>query len=224
MEEKKSFAELLAEAQEEMPNPKKSREGQKGYQHYKYAPLDSVVDIVKKPLNKRGIFFTQPCERLADGTMQLSTVVMYEDQRLVLDTQPYEYDSDPQDFGKRETYARRYSLLTAFGLAGEDDTDGDVGAKPKNPTSHPLGNTTGKPPAKKPDAAATRKKRLAAIAELKMKCIENGVKEEGLNSYAEAAYGTSDAQSLTDDQIVEYGKYLRQMETDSAHDLKGDKQ
>lgn len=197
MAESRSLASLLAEAQAEMPNPKKNREGQKGYQKYNYATLDTVVDIIKKPLNERGIFLTQPCERTDDGNMRVQTVVMHEGETLVLDTKPYEYDSDPQEFGKRETYARRYSLLTAFGLAGEDDTDGDTG--PKKPSGQP------QPAAKKP---SKRQQMLAKIAKYKAVCIEHGIANDELDGYLQAHYQTDDPTKLTDEQLIEYGKQL----------------
>lgn len=195
--------ELLSEAQKEMPNPKKSREGQKGYQKYKYATLDAVLDIVKGPLNSRGIFLSQPSGKLDDGTMRVQTVVFYKGTQMVLDTKPYEYDSDPQEFGKRETYARRYSLLTAFGLAGEDDTDGDTGPKaPANPTNHVLGKTTAPKPVDK------RKKMLARVAQLKATLMERGLTEEGLDAYLIAHYDVDGVDKLTDEQLVDYGKQL----------------
>lgn len=195
--------ELLSEAQKEMPNPKKSREGQKGYQKYKYATLDAVLDIVKGPLNSRGIFLSQPSGKLDDGTMRVQTVVFYKGTQMVLDTKPYEYDSDPQEFGKRETYARRYSLLTAFGLAGEDDTDGDTGPKaPANPTNHELGKTTAPKPVDK------RKKMLARVAQLKATLMERGLTEEGLDAYLIAHYDVDGVDKLTDEQLVDYGKQL----------------
>lgn len=217
-EETKSLATLLAEAQAEMPNPKKSREGQKGYQKYKYATLDAVVDIIKKPLNARGIFLTQSCEKAEDGTMRVQTVVMHEGERIVLDTKPYEYDSDPQEFGKRETYARRYSLLTAFGLAGEDDTDGDTGPK-KAPSASARAATkaTGKD---KPETSLEerRKKMLAKCAQLAAKCIENGVSAGTTDTYMVSTFNVQTMNDLTDEQLVEFGKYLRDMEKKSAEE------
>lgn len=194
---------LLAEAQAEMPNPKKDREGQKGYQKYKYATLDKVLDIVKEPLNARGIFVTQPTGMTDDGRMRVQTVVFRDGAQMVLDTKPFEYDSDPQEFGKRETYARRYSLLTAFGLAGEDDTDGDTGPKiPANPTNHVLGKTTA------PKSVDKRKKMLARIAQLKAALMERGLSEEGLDAYLIAHFEVDSADKLTDEQLVDYGKQL----------------
>lgn len=203
-EETKSLATLLAEAQAEMPNPKKSREGQKGYQKYKYATLDTVVDIIKKPLNSRGIFLTQPCEKTDDGTMRVRTVVMYGSERLVLDTKPYEYDSDPQEFGKRETYARRYSLLTAFGLAGEDDTDGDTG--PAKAAPKPASKAA--QPKKAQQVPDRRTRMLAKVAKYKATLMERGLSEDGLNAYLTAHYNVDSPDKLTDEQLIDYGKQL----------------
>ena len=203
-EETKSLAALLAEAQAEMPNPKTSREGQKGYQKYRYATLDAVVDIIKKPLNARGIFLTQPCEKAEDGTMRVQTVVMHEGERLVLDTKPYEYDSDPQEFGKRETYARRYSLLTAFGLAGEDDTDGDTG--PAKAAPKPATKAAQKQNAQQVPDRRTRM--LAKVAKYKATLMERGLSEDGLNAYLTAHYDVDSPDKLTDEQLIDYGKQL----------------
>lgn len=205
--------ELLSEAQKEMPNPKKSREGQKGYQKYKYATLDAVLDIVKGPLNSRGIFLSQPSGKLDDGTMRVQTVVFYKGTQMVLDTKPYEYDSDPQEFGKRETYARRYSLLTAFGLAGEDDTDGDTGPKKE----------AAKAPAKRqePQQVPDRRTRmLAKVASYKAQLMERGLKEEGLDAYLPAHYDVDSVDKLTDDQLIDYGKQLAK----TLEDYKGGEQ
>lgn len=204
MEETKSLSTLLAEAQAEMPNPKKNREGQKGYQKYNYATLDTVIDIIKKPLNSRGIFLTQPCEKTDDGTMRVRTVVMYGSERLVLDTKPYEYDSDPQEFGKRETYARRYSLLTAFGLAGEDDTDGDTG--PAKAAPKPAAKAA--QPKKAQQVPDRRTRMLAKVAQHKATLMERGLSEDGLNAYLTAHYNVDSPDKLTDEQLIDYGKQL----------------
>lgn len=204
MEETKSLATLLAEAQAEMPNPKKNREGQKGYQKYNYATLDTVVDIIKKPLNSRGIFLTQPCEKTDDGTMRVRTVVMYGSESLVLDTKPYEYDSDPQEFGKRETYARRYSLLTAFGLAGEDDTDGDTG--PAKAAPKPAAKAA--QPKKAQQVPDRRTRMLAKVAKYRATLMERGLSEDGLNAYLTAHYNVDSPDKLTDEQLIDYGKQL----------------
>lgn len=190
---------LLAEAQAEMPNPKKDTQGQTGHQTYKYATLDQVIEIVKKPLNSRGIFLTQPSALNAEGRMVVQTVVFYEGVQLVLDSKPYEYDSDPKEFGKRETYARRYSLLTAFGLAGEEDTDGDTGP------AKPARKSPARKEAKKPDR---RTRMLAKIAGLRTQLMERGLSQEGLDAYLQNHYKVDGPDGLSDEQLEDYGRQL----------------
>lgn len=137
MAETRSLAEALCAAQKQMQNPKKDKTARVrtksgGEYTYSYTTLDAVLDVVRPALNEQGVFLSQHSES-ADGGMLLHTRVMYGDAVQELDVTPYQYDTDPQEFGKRETYARRYSLLKAFGLAGDDDTDGDTGAGGSEP-------------------------------------------------------------------------------------------
>lgn len=198
------FTQLLAEAQAEMVNPPKSKTGQKGYQTYSYSPLDVVLNIIRPPLNKRGIFFYQRSEVAAGGKgMLVNTIVAYGDEERVLDVKPYEYASDPQEFGKRETYARRYSALMAFGLVGEEDTDGDTGPK----------DTKEKAPERQ--RPSKRKVMLAKIAKLKAELMQNGVKEEDILAWEQHAFGCKDMAKLADWQLEDLGKHLAQMARDS---------
>lgn len=137
MAETRSLAEALCAAQKQMQNPKKDKTARVrtksgGEYTYSYTTLDAVLDVVRPALNEQGVFLSQHSESAAGG-MMLHTRVMYGDAVQELDVTPYQYDKDPQEFGKRETYARRYSLLKAFGLAGDDDTDGDTGAGGSEP-------------------------------------------------------------------------------------------
>lgn len=218
MAEAKTLAEVLCAAQKQMQNPKKDKTAKVktrtgGEYTYNYTTLDAVLDVVRPALNENGVFLSQRSE-VAENGMLLNTAVMYGDAVQVLDVTPYQYDADPQEFGKRETYARRYSLLKAFGLAGDDDTDGDTGAggtkPPANPRNHPLGNTTGK-------AQPDKKKYLARCLKLKAQCMEQGVRESGLDSWYEASFGDVQPSDLTIEQVTEWGKYLAQIAKDSEH-------
>lgn len=143
MAETRSLAEALCAAQKQMQNPKKDKTARVrtksgGEYTYSYTTLDAVLDVVRPALNEQGVFLSQHSESAAGG-MMLHTRVMYGDAVQELDVTPYQYDKDPQEFGKRETYARRYSLLKAFGLAGDDDTDGDTGAGGSEPPARVMG-------------------------------------------------------------------------------------
>ncbi len=200
------MAEALCAAQKQMRNPKKDKTAKVrtrtgGEYTYNFTTLDAVLDIVRPALNDNGIFLTQRSE-MADGMVLLTTSVMFDAMSQVLDVTPYQYDTDPQEFGKRETYARRYSLLKAFGLSGDDDTDGDTGAQQKQA---PASNQ-----------ADARNRAFANMAKLKMQAMENGVKEEGINSWFEAKYGDTPINRLSTDQIREVTDSLQTIVRDSA--------
>lgn len=204
MADTKTLAEALCAAQGQMQNPKKDKTAKVrtrtgGEYTYNYTTLDAVLDVVRPALNENGVFLSQRSE-VAENGMLLQTAVMYGDSVQVLDVTPYQYDSDPQEFGKRETYARRYSLLKAFGLVGDDDTDGDTGSGGTTPPS-PCATAKRKPDDK-------RKKMLARIAQLKAKLMERGLTEEGLDAYLPARYKVDSIDKLTDEQLIDYGKQL----------------
>lgn len=201
MAESKPIFDLLAKAQSEMTNPKMRGEGQIGSRKYSYAELSDVLNVVRKALNDNGLYLLQKTVREDDGTLYISTNVCRGDAVVELDREYYSYETDPQNFGKRETYARRYSLNKAFGLAGENDSDGDTGPvkEPKKSTGQTLGGT------KKP---SKRQQMLAKVAKYKAVCIEHGLTNEELDGYLEAHFQTDDPTKLTDEQLIEYGKQL----------------
>lgn len=191
---------LLAEAQGEMKPPKKDKTGQVGPRKYEYASLDAVLASVKPPLNARGIFLTQKTAS-HDDQLVMQTVVATDEVQLVLDEQPYEYDQNPQELGKRETYAKRYSLCKAFAIVGDEDTDGDVQAK--------------EPAKKAPNA-------MRMIAGLKMQAMELGVKEDGINAWYEAKFGKTPMNRLDKRQTEELVGYLRKIIADAKSIKEGE--
>lgn len=197
----------LAKAQKAFGTPKASKTAQAGTRKYQYAPLDEVLKAVREPLNEQGLFLTQRTAIDEQNRFYVSTLVCSGSDSVELDRCYYEYDRNPQEFGKRETYARRYSLNKAFGLAGEEDTDGDV-QQAKQPRKQPP----------KQQAPSRRKQMLAKIAQLKMECIQNGVKEEGIRAYEAATFGIDDTEALPDPALEQLGKYLKQLVEDSKHE------
>lgn len=116
--EAKTFNQKLMAAMSEMENPKKEKEGY----NYKYETLEQVLGIVRPALYKHGLMFTQmmkwngQCEAYV-----LETVIFDENEGRTVDVRPMPNFSDAQQAGSWETYMRRYSLRTVFGLTGEDD-------------------------------------------------------------------------------------------------------
>lgn len=95
----------------------------------KYADLTSVIDAIKPALVKHGLFFTQhpkPC----DGGVQVATVLHHAsgDSMALGELFVPANRNDAQAYGSALTYARRYALVTAFGVPTEDD-DGNAASK-----------------------------------------------------------------------------------------------
>ena len=95
----------------------------------KYADLGAVIDAVKPPLIKHGLFFTQRSHPVENG-VSVETVLHHEGgEELSLGTLFVPANKqDAQGFGSALTYCRRYSLMTAFGVPCEDD-DGNAAAR-----------------------------------------------------------------------------------------------
>lgn len=95
----------------------------------KYADLGAVIDAVKPPLIKHGLFFTQRCHPCDNG-VSVETVLHHAGgEELSLGTLYVPANKqDAQGFGSALTYARRYGLMTAFGVPAEDD-DGNAAAR-----------------------------------------------------------------------------------------------
>ena len=95
----------------------------------KYADLAACVEAVIEGLNNNGIALTQrvsPCE---NGVI-VETVFIHESGEVINCGQLHvpATKQDAQGYGSALTYARRYSLMAACGIAPEDD-DGNAASK-----------------------------------------------------------------------------------------------
>ena len=108
----------------------------------KYADLSSCIEAVIGALNSNGIALVQHTSE-ADKGVIVHTTFLHESGE-IMETGSIFFpavQNTPQAFGSALTYARRYSLMTACGIAPEDD-DGHAGSQPKaQPTQEPLKQT-----------------------------------------------------------------------------------
>src|SRR5271167_4174520 len=133
----------LAKAQAQLTNPEKSlvaiirspfpREADRTF---RYAPLSSGLDIVRKSLGRHEIATIQATEIDKEaGLLCLMTVLAHSSGEWISSEWPVCQLSDiasAQRMGAALTYARRYALFTLVGIAGEDDLDApDLGAAAK---------------------------------------------------------------------------------------------
>ena len=95
----------------------------------KYADLASCVEAVISALNNNGIGLTQFIHESESG-VTVETVFLHESGEVLTSGQlnvPV-IKNDAQGYGSALTYARRYSLMAACGIAPEDD-DGNAASK-----------------------------------------------------------------------------------------------
>ncbi len=143
-----ALATALAKAQATLVNPEKSlvatiRTGRLGEaeRSFRYAPLASGLDIVRKTLGQHEIATVQTTAiDPATGMVNLTTMLAHSSGEWIASDWPVcaaTETANPQRMGAALTYARRYALFTLVGIAGEDDLDApDLGVpSPSGPTS-----------------------------------------------------------------------------------------
>jgi ERF superfamily len=137
-----TIAAALAKAQIELTNPEKSlvatirspfpREADRTF---RYAPLSSGLDIIRKSLGRHEIATIQSTgiDKEA-GLLRLTTILAHSSGEWISSDWPVCQITDiasAQRMGAALTYARRYALFTLVGIAGEDDLDApDLNAGP----------------------------------------------------------------------------------------------
>jgi hypothetical protein len=96
----------------------------------KYANLSAVMEAVE-PIKAHGLWYRQQSHDKPDGAC-IETIYMHESgEEMSAGLTFVKADKqNAQGFGSAMTYARRYSLQTAFGLDAEDD-DGNAASAPK---------------------------------------------------------------------------------------------
>ena len=109
--------------------------------HFKsrYADLSACVEAVIDALNSAGIALMQKCYECENG-VTVETVFIHESGEM-LDAGKLHVPAskaDAQGYGSALTYARRYSLMAACGIAPEDD-DGNAASRPAKTPPKPDG-------------------------------------------------------------------------------------
>src|SRR5271168_2972843 len=137
-----SLAAALAKAQMLLTNPEKSltatvrtdRYDEPG-RTFRYAPLSSGLDIVRKALGQHEIATVQTTSiDQAAQAVSLTTVLVHSSGEWIASDWPVCTLAEmvaPRRMGAALTYARRYALFTLVGIAGEDDLDApDLAGQP----------------------------------------------------------------------------------------------
>lgn len=129
-----ALAGALAKAQAKLVNPEKSliatirldRRGETE-RSFRYAPLSSGLEIIRKTLSEFEIATIQTTGiEPGTGIVNLTTTLAHASGEWIASDWPVCQLADlasPRRMGAALTYARRYTLFTLVGIAGEDDLD-----------------------------------------------------------------------------------------------------
>jgi hypothetical protein len=158
-----ALAAALAKAQAQLVNPEKSltgvirtgRPGEGEGRTFRYAPLSSGLDIVRKTLGQHEIATVQSTAiDQPSGMVNLTTTLAHASGEWIASDWPVcpiAETANPQRMGAALTYARRYALFTLVGIAGEDDLDApDLCEWPTGPSASTLSDPRAAVPGRGP--------------------------------------------------------------------------
>ena len=147
---------------------------------YRYATLDSLIDMLRSVLPKHGIGWVQMPTRHG-GVSALTTRVFHrsgewiEDTIEMTDTELQGKANDTQKVGASITYFRRYALSAIFGVAADEDVDGNVVNVMQAPKQQPK-----QPEPKQPDERAVA---LQAMTDDWARRIKAGETKESITKH-----------------------------------------
>ncbi len=121
----KAFSDAFAKFQGEVKNPPKSANNP--FFKSKYTTLDVLIDTAKPILQKNGLSYFQSCS--GDGASIMVTTLLMHSSGEWVESDPLTLKADKptaQGAGSAITYARRYALAAALGLASDEDDDGNA--------------------------------------------------------------------------------------------------
>ncbi len=178
----KQVAAALVQAQKNFGPALKTNENA-FFKGSRYADLATCVDAVLEALNDAGIALMQQTHECEDGVI-VETVFIHESGETLSSGKLHvpAGKQDPQGYGSALTYARRYSLMAACGIAPEDD-DGNAASQTKKTTS---------------ESATLTKEDIDKIAELASKV---GSTIEGIQAFYKV-------ESLTKVPRTQYGNII----------------
>src|SRR5258708_2853161 len=239
-----ALASALAKAQAELVNPEKSltatiRTGGSGAgeRTFRYAPLSSGLDIVRKTLGQHEIATVQ-----TTAIDQASGIVIWTGVRAQAWGEGRASDgpvcliaerATPQRRGVALTYARRYALFTLVGIAGEDDLDApdlcDRAASSSSALDRLSTRNEGRPtiPPRRPGNGRIRSaapgagalldpEQSAALRERLLTEIGNIASVDLAASWAHAALTAKNSLTASDAKLVEDAFELRLSELSSS--------
>jgi hypothetical protein len=234
-----ALAAALAKAQMVLTNPEKSLTGTVPSNRYdepartfRYAPLSSGLDIVRKALGEHGIATLQTTTIDQDiQTVSLTTVLAHASGEWIASDWPVCALSDmaaPRRMGAALTYARRYALFTLVGIAGEDDLDApELGGQPVHDVTRQNGNGADQPLGRfaasrkpwSPPKQALEPAKSVALRDRLLAEVSTLASEEQATAWAQMSMAAKNTLTTGDSGLVEAAFAARLAEfTDGGND------
>lgn len=128
---KEAFVQAMAGFQSECPvieKTKKVMNKDGATVRYKYAPIDSIVEQIKKPLANHGLAYTWTVKNEVGKITAICKVTHKlghsEESSFEIPIDSEGYMTAPQKVASALTFAKRYSLCNSLGIStGDEDTD-----------------------------------------------------------------------------------------------------
>lgn len=167
----------------------------------KYADLSACIEAVIDALNNNGIFLTQVSHESEKG-VTIETIFVHElgEERSAGKLHVPATKQDAQGYGSALTYARRYSLMAACGIAPEDD-DGHAASKQATKPA-PIQNVVGQflttdVPRIKATAGAIVLSARVGILEETVRCVQERMQANDLIGAFELLQDFNDSEEKT---------------------------
>lgn len=205
----------LAKAAGAMENPK--FDSTNPHFRSKFASLAACEAVVRPKLAEHGLMYSQTCEIDDEGRPWLVTSAYGRGGSVEMSRVPLVIvTNDPQKQGSALTYAKRYGLCAAFGLAGEEDDDGNAATEPpqtaqKPRKAQPKASTPPKPQSGSGESPATPQPMLteAEMDELRQ-CFVNYRDALGIDGHEALK------RLLDETGIAEFGENMSQQDFTKA--------
>lgn len=124
-EDRKELFKAISAAQGEFSTVEKNAKNP----HYnsKFAPLDSIIEMIRPILPKHGLSVVQFTDIPENGAgVIIETIITHESGQYISGRlQMPTVKQDPQGYGSAITYGRRYALGAALGIVSDEDVDGN---------------------------------------------------------------------------------------------------
>lgn len=178
----KEIAVAMNQFQQEVEQPSKSADNP--FFKSKYVPLENVISTIKKYAIPKGLSYFQDTLTNEKGDIGIRTRIQHTSGEFI-ETDILYLPNDKknaQGAGSSITYARRYQLSAAFGIASDEDDDGN-GASSVSKTSSKPKTSSYNNDQKKPAANEFFKTKKEVEGRIKDLSAKTGTTETVLKDY-----------------------------------------